>query len=152
MTGRILGAVTGTEARTARAAAVLALLGGAVYLLGLVLDVVSLLRFPEDAGRVGVHAAVDVVLASALLPGGVLLLRRQDAGRIGCIAGSAAAVLATLTAAALAAAGVTFGGPGDLATGGLSALAVVVPPALATLALAASAPAARWCTPETHPT
>lgn len=152
MIGRILGAVTGTEGRTALTAAVLALLGGAVYLLGLVLDAVSLLRFPEDAGRVAVHAAVNAVLASALLPGGVLLLRRQDAGRIGCIAGSTAALLATLTSAGLAAAGVTFGGPGDLAMGGLTALAVVVPPALVTLVLAVSAPAARWCTPEIHPT
>ena len=144
--------MTGTEGRTARAAAALALLGGVVYLAGLVLDVVALFRYPEDAWRVAVHAAVDAVLASALLPGGVLLLRRQDAGRIGCIAGSSAALLATLTSAALAAAGVTFGGPGDLAMGGLTALAVVVPPALATLALALSAPAARWCTPEIHPT
>ncbi|MGW5721810.1 hypothetical protein ACWEVP_36945 [Amycolatopsis sp. NPDC003865] len=144
--------MTGTEGRTARAAALLALLGGVVYLAGLALDVVSLLRFPEDAGRVAIHAAVDAVLASALLPGGVLLLRRQDAGRIGCIAGSSAALLATVTSAALAAAGVTFGGPGDLAMGGLTALALVVPPALVTLALAASAPAARWCTPEIHPT
>ncbi|MEV4145385.1 hypothetical protein AB0J40_17060 [Amycolatopsis sp. NPDC049691] len=144
--------MTGTEGRAARAAAALALLGGVVYLAGLVLDVVALFRYPEDAGRVAVHAAVDAVLASALLPGGVLLLRRQDAGRIGCIAGSSAALLATLTSAALAAAGVTFGGPGDLAMGGLTALAVVVPPALATLALALSAPAARWCTPEIHPT
>lgn len=144
--------MTGTEGRTALAASVLALLGGAVYLLGLVLDVVSLLRFPGDAGRVVIHAAVDLVLASALLPGGILLLRRQDAGRIGCVAGSSAALLATLTSAALAAAGVTFGGPGDLAMGGLTALAVVAPPALATLALAVSAPVARWCTPEIHPT
>ena len=144
--------MTGTEGRTALAAAVLALLGGAVYLLGLVLDVVSLLRFPADAGRVAIHAAVDLVLAAALLPGGFLLLRRQDAGRIGCVAGSSAALLATLTSAALAAAGVTFGGPGDLAMGGLTALAVVVPPALVTLALAVSAPVARWCSPEIRPT
>ncbi|MGW4519966.1 hypothetical protein [Amycolatopsis sp. NPDC004378] len=147
--------MTGTEGRTAIAAAVLALLGGLLYLVGLVLDVVALVRFPEDAGRVGVHAAVDVVLASALVPGGVLLLRRQPAGRIGCIAGSTAALLATLTSTALAAAGLTFvdfGGPGDLAMGGLTALALVVPPALATLLLSVSAPTARWCGAEIHPT
>ena len=144
--------MTRTEGRTALAAAVLALLGGLLYLAGLVLDVVALARFPDDAGRVGVHAAVDVVLASTLLPGGVLLLRRQPAGRIGCIAGSSAALLATLTSAVLAAAGLTFGGPGDLAMGGLTALALVAPPALATLLLAVSAPAARWCGIEICPT
>jgi hypothetical protein len=147
--------VTRTEGRTALAAAVLALLGGLLYLAGLVLDVVAFARFPGDAGRIGVHAAVDVVLASTLLPGGVLLLRRQPIGRIGCIAGSSAALLATLTSAVLAAAGLTFadlGGPGDLAMGGLTALALVVPPAVATLLLAVSAPAARWCGIEIRPT
>jgi hypothetical protein len=147
--------VTRTEGRTALGAAVLALLGGLLYLIGLVLDVVALVRFPDDAGRVVVHAAVDAVLASTLLPGGVLLLRRQPAGRIGCIAGSSAALLATLTSAVLAAAGLTFvdfGGPGDLAMGGLTALALVVPPAAVTLLLAVSAPTARWCGTEIRPT
>ena len=144
--------MTRTEGRTALAAAALALLGGLLYLAGLVLDVVALVRFPGDAGRVAVRAAVDAVLASTLLPGGVLLLRRQPAGRIGCIAGSSAALLATLTSAVLAVAGLTFGGPGDLAMGGLTALALVVPPALATLLLAVAAPAARWCGIEIRPT
>ncbi|WP_329055245.1 hypothetical protein OG738_17665 [Amycolatopsis sp. NBC_01488] len=144
--------MTLTEGRTALAAAVLALLGGLLYLTGLVLDVVALVRFPADAGRVAIHAAVDVVLASTLLSGGFLLLRRQPAGRIGCIAGSTAALLATVTSAALAAAGVTLGGPGALGMGGLTALALVVPPALATLLLAMSAPAARWCDTEIRPT
>jgi hypothetical protein len=53
------------------------------------LDVVTLARFPDDAGRAAVHAAVNLVLAAALLPGGVLLLRRDPLGRLGCIAGSA---------------------------------------------------------------
>jgi hypothetical protein len=144
-----------TEGRTALAAAVLALLGGLLYLAGLVLDVVALVRFPGDAGRVAVHAAVDAVLASTLLPGGVLLLRRQPAGRIGCIAGSSAALLATLTSAGLAAAGLTFagfGGPGSLAMGGLAALALVAPPAVVTLLLAVSEPTARWCDIEIRPT
>ncbi|MCR6487158.1 hypothetical protein M8542_30450 [Amycolatopsis sp. OK19-0408] len=143
-----------TERRTALAAAVLALLGGLVYLTGLCLDAVALLSFPDDAGRVGLHAAVDLVLVSALLPGGVLLLRREPLGRIGCIAGSCAAMLATLTSTLLAAAGVTFTdfGPSGLAVGGLGALALVVPPAVVTLALAASGPAARWCGAEIHPT
>ncbi len=144
--------MTRTEGRTALAAAVLALLGGLLYLAGLVLDVVALVRFPADAGRVGVHAAVNAVLALTLLPGGVLLVRRQPAGRIGCVAGSSAALLATLTSAVFAAAGVTFGGPGDLAVGGLTALALVVPPALVTLLLAGSAPTARWCETEIRPT
>jgi hypothetical protein len=144
--------VTRAEGRTALAAAVLALLGGLLYLAGLVLDVVALVRFPADAGRVGIHAAVNAVLASTLLPGGVLLVRRQPAGRIGCVAGSTAALLATLTSAIFAAAGVTFGGPGDLAMGGLTALALVAPPALVTLLLAVSAPTARWCGTEIRPT
>jgi hypothetical protein len=144
--------VTRTEGRTALAAAVLALLGGLLYLAGLVLDVVALVRFPADAGRVGIHAAVNAVLASTLLPGGVLLVRRQPAGRIGGVAGSTAALLATLTSAIFAAAGVTFGGPGDLAMGGLTALALVAPPALVTLLLAVSAPTARWCGTEIRPT
>ncbi|MFI5591585.1 hypothetical protein ACIA5G_41500 [Amycolatopsis sp. NPDC051758] len=146
---------TSTEGRTALATAVLALLGGLLYLAGLVLDVVTLVRFPDDAGRAGVHAAVNAVLASTLLPGGVLLLRRQPAGRIGCIAGSAAALLATVTSLVLAATGLAFvdlGGPGDLAAGGLAALAVVLPPAVVTLVLAVSTPAARWCVSEIHPT
>jgi hypothetical protein len=144
--------VTRTEGRTALAAASLALLGGLLYLAGLVLDVVALVRFPGDVGRVAVHAAVNAVLASTLVPGGVLLLRRQPVGRIGCIAGSSAALLATLTSAVLAAAGLTFGGPGDLAMGGLTALALVAPPAAVTLLLAASAPTARWCGTEIRPT
>lgn len=144
--------MTRTEGRTALAAVALALLGGLLYLVGLVLDLVALVRFPGDAGRVAVHAAVDAVLASTLLPGGVLLLRRQPAGRIGCIAGSSAALLATLTSTVLAAAGLTFDGPGDLAMGGLTALALVVPPAVVTLLLAASAPTARWCGTEIRPT
>jgi hypothetical protein len=144
--------VTGTEGRTALAAAVLALLGGAVYLLGLVLDVVSLLRFPEDAGRVIIHAAVDLVLASALLPGGILLLRRQDAGRIGCVAGAAEGDARRREGRRRQRREQRGRAPGDLAMGGLTALAVVAPPALATLVLAVSAPAARWCTPEIRPT
>lgn len=145
--------MTATEGRTAIAAAVLALLGGLGYLAGLCLDAVALLQFPDDAGRVGIHAAVDLVLVATLLPGGVLLLRREPLGRIGCIAGSAAAVLATLTSAILAAAGLTFvDGPGGLAAGGLTALAIVLPPAVVTLALAVSRPTARWCDAEIRPT
>ncbi|SFW65235.1 hypothetical protein [Amycolatopsis australiensis] len=144
--------MTSTERRTAVAAALLALLGGLLYLAGLVLDVVALARFPEDAGRVAVHAAVDAVLAATLLPGAVLLLRHRPAGRICCIAGSAAAVLATLTSTLLGAAGRTLDGPGALTAGGLAALAVVVPPALVTLGLALSDPTARWCDTEIHPT
>ncbi|RSD13311.1 hypothetical protein [Amycolatopsis eburnea] len=138
---------TSTEGRTALAAAALSLLGGLLYTAGFVLDVVTLARFPADAARVGLHAAVDAVLASALLPGGILLLRRHPVGRIGCVAGSSAALLATLTSLILAATGlavVDLGGPGDLAAGGLAALALVLPPSVATLALAASRPAARW--------
>jgi hypothetical protein len=136
------------DARTARAAGVLALLGGLLYLAGLLLDVVTLVRFPDDAGRTALHAAVDLVLATALLPGGVLLLRHDPLGRLGCIAGSATAIVATLTSLLLSAAGLAYvdlGGPGDLAAGGVLALLVVLPPAAATLALAVSAPAARWC-------
>lgn len=147
--------MTATERRTALVAAVLALLGGLVYLTGLGLDAVALLRFPDDAGRVAVHAVVDLVLVSALLPGGVLLLRREPIGRIGCIAGSCAAVLATLTSTVLGAAGMTFtdlGGPSGLAVGGLGAVAIVLPPAVVTLALAVSGPVARWCDTEIRPT
>lgn len=136
------------DRRTALTAAALALLGGLVYLAGLVLDVVSLVRHPADAGRVGVHAAVDGVVATLLLPGGVLLLRRHPAGRLGCIAGSSAALLAALTSMVLAVTGlavVGLGGPGDVAVGGPAAVAVVLPPAVATLLLAASRAAARWC-------
>lgn len=146
---------TSTEGRTALAAAVLALLGGLLYLAGLVLDVVTLVRFPADAGRALVHAVVNAVLVSALLPGGVLLLRRHPVGRIGCIAGSSTALLATLTSLVLSATGLAFvdlGGPGDLAAGGLAALGVVLPPAVVTLVLAVSGPVARWCGAEIHPT
>ena len=55
--------------------------------------------------------------------------------------GAAAALLATLTSLVLAATGLAFvdlGGPGDLAAGGLAALAVVLPPAVVTLVLAVS--------------
>jgi len=136
-----------TEGRTALAAAALALLGGLLYAAGFVLDVVTLVRFPADAARAGLHAAVDAVLASVLLSGGVLLPRQHPAGRLGCVAGSSAALLATLTSLVLAATGlavVDLGGPGDLAAGGVAALALVLPPSVATLALAASRPAARW--------
>jgi hypothetical protein len=146
---------TAADGRTAIAAAVLALLGGLVYLAGFVLGVVSLVRFPDDAVRTGVRVAVNAVLVALLLPGGVLLLRRHPAGRIACVAGSSAALLATLTSMILAATGlalVDLGGPGDLAAGGPAALAVVLPPAVATLVLAAARPTARWCGIETCPT
>ena len=60
-----------------------------------------------------------------------------------------------MTSLVLAATGLAFvdlGGPGDLAAGGLAALAVVLPPAVVTLVLAVSTPAERWCVFETHPT
>lgn len=139
---------TSADGRTALAAGVLAVLGGLLYLTGLALDVVSLVRFPADAGRAGIHAAVAFVLVTALLPGGVLLLRRHPLGRVGCIAGSATAIVATLTSLVLAATGLAYvdlGGPGDLVAGGVLALALVLPPAVATLALAAAPPTARWC-------
>jgi hypothetical protein len=140
--------ITFNDGRTALAAATLALLGGLLYLAGLLLDVVALVRFPDDAGRTAVHAAVDLLLTTALLPGGILLLRHDPLGRLGCVAGSATAIVATLTSSLLSATGLAYvdlGGPGGLATGGVLALLVVLPPAVATLALAGSAPAARWC-------
>ncbi|WP_328612506.1 hypothetical protein OHS18_24235 [Amycolatopsis sp. NBC_00355] len=144
----LFSALTSAAGRTARTAAGLAVLGGLVYLVGLLLDVVALVRFPDDAARTAVHAAVDLVLAAALLPGGVLLLRHDPLGRVGCIAGSATAIVATLTSLLLAATGlasVDLGGPGDLVAGGVAALFVVLPPAVVTLALAVAAPTARWC-------
>jgi hypothetical protein len=144
----IFSALTSADGRTARAAGVLAVLGGLLYAAGVLLDVVALVRFPGDAPRTAVHAAVDLLLAAALLPGGVLLLRRDPLGRLGCIAGSATAIVATLTSLLLAATGLAYvdlGGPGDLVAGGVLALVVVLPPAVVTLALAVAAPTARWC-------
>ncbi|MFG1643585.1 hypothetical protein ACGFMK_25095 [Amycolatopsis sp. NPDC049252] len=139
--------ITIDDTRTARAAGGLALLGGLLYLAGLLLDVVTLFRFPEDAARTAVHAVVDLLLTAALIPGGVLLLRRDPLGRLGCIVGSATAIVATLTSLLLSATGLASldVGPGGLVAGGVLALVVVLPPAAATLALAISAPAARWC-------
>jgi hypothetical protein len=140
--------ITIDDARTARAAGGLALLGGLLYLAGLLLDVVTLFRFPDDAARTAVRAVVGLLLATALLPGGVLLLRRDPLGRLGCIVGSSTAIVATLTSLLLSATGLAsldVGGPGGLVAGGVLALLVVLPPAVATLALAISAPAARWC-------
>ncbi|WP_410620550.1 hypothetical protein [Amycolatopsis sp. cmx-8-4] len=144
----IFSALTSVAGRTARAAAALAVLGGLLYLAGLLLDVVALVRFPGDAPRTAVHAAVDLLLTAVLLPGGVLLLRHDPLGRLGCIAGSATAIVATLTSLLLAATGLAYvdlGGPGDLAAGGVLALVLVLPPAVATLVLSAAAPTARWC-------
>lgn len=114
----IFSALTSATGRTARAAAALAVLGGLLYLAGLLLDVVALVRFPGDAPRTAVHAAVDLLLTAVLLPGGVLLMRHDPLGRLGCIAGSATAIVATLTSLLLAATGLAYvdlGGPGDLA-------------------------------------
>ncbi|MFJ1760534.1 hypothetical protein ACIOD2_09475 [Amycolatopsis sp. NPDC088138] len=139
--------ITIDDAGTARAAGGLALLGGLLYLAGLLLDVVTLFRFPDDAARTAVHAVVGLLLTAALLPGGVLLLRRDPLGRLGCIVGSTTAIVATLTSLLLSATGLASldVGPGGLVAGGVLALLVVLPPAVATLALAISAPAARWC-------
>ena len=87
VTGRILGGRDPNRRPAAVAAAVLALLGGLVYLAGLVLDVVALLRFPGDAGRWPSTLRSTPCSPRRCCPAAFSLLRRQPAAGSAAIAG-----------------------------------------------------------------
>ncbi|RSM49046.1 hypothetical protein DMA12_04840 [Amycolatopsis balhimycina DSM 5908] len=132
---------------TAIIAGVLAVLGGLLYLVGLIGGIATL------AGLgplwMGILLLVqNIVLAGTLLPGGILLFLRKPMGRVLTIVGSGLAILLSVVSVALSAAGVWYysGGFGGMYAGAAYVgLLMVLVPAGATLVLAIVKPTARWC-------
>ncbi|MFF5988920.1 hypothetical protein [Prauserella flavalba] len=131
---------------TAVAASVLALVGAAVHLLGVLalfsrIDVVSRSPFALTS------LVANVVLAGLLLPGAILLLQRKVAGQVLVATGAGFAVVyfAFMVLAGFAAR-LSLNGELDSRSVGYSSARVLVVclPAIVTLVLAVIAPTRRW--------
>jgi hypothetical protein len=133
---------------TAIIAGVLAVLGGLLYLLGLIGSVVVLANVGFRYWQ-GILNLVEVLLlVGTLLPGGILLFLRKPLGRTLTIAGSGLAIAVTVISVVLNEAGVgnLSGGIGGVHLGGaIAGLVLVIVPAGATLTLAIVKPTALWC-------
>jgi hypothetical protein len=133
---------------TAIIAGALAVLGGLLYLIGLIGGVVTLAS-PGFPLWMSLLALVqNIALAGTLLPGGILLFLRKPIGRVLTIIGSGLAILLSLVSVVMSAAGLWYysGGLGGLYAGAAYVgLLMVVVPAGATLVLAIVRPTARWC-------
>ncbi len=123
-------------------AAVLALLGGLFHLVGVAGGAV-LLAGDGDLGRSLLTFATHLLLAVALITGGVGLVLAKEFGRVATIIGAAAALVVYLLVLVLGAFGVYFLGllDGDVP---LVYLGVLCVPAIGTLVLACLPPTARW--------
>jgi hypothetical protein len=134
---------------TAIIAGVLAVLGGLLYLVGLVGSVVALATSGSVYWQYFLYLVQDLLLAGTLLPGGILLFLRKPIGRLLTIIGSGLAILVTLVSVVLGAIGLRYlsgGGVGGVYLGGaLFGLLLVLIPAGATLTLAIVKPTALWC-------
>ncbi|OXM60598.1 hypothetical protein [Amycolatopsis vastitatis] len=133
---------------TAIIAGVLAVLGGLLYLIGLIGGVVTLASpgFPLWMSLLALIQ--NIVLAGTLLPGGILLFLRKPMGRVLTIIGSGLAILLSLVSVVMSAAGLWYysGGLGGMYAGAaFVGMLTVVVPAGATLVLAIVKPSARWC-------
>ncbi|MEU5260277.1 hypothetical protein [Amycolatopsis sp. NPDC021455] len=132
---------------TAIIAGILAVLGGLLYLVGLIGGIVTL----ASLGPLWMGLLVlvqNIVLAGTLLPGGILLFLRKPVGRVLTIIGSGLAILLSLVSVVMSAAGVWYysGGLGGMYAGAaFVGLLMVLIPAGATLVLAIVKPTARWC-------
>jgi hypothetical protein len=133
---------------TAIIAGVLAVLGGLLYLLGLIGTVVVLVNVGFGYWQSILNLVEVLLLVATLLPGGILLFLRKPAGRLLTIIGSGLAILVTVLSVALDAAGVWHlsSGVGGMYLGGaIVGLVLVLVPAGATLTLAIVKPTALWC-------
>ncbi|WIV55836.1 hypothetical protein [Amycolatopsis nalaikhensis] len=133
---------------TAIIAGVLAVLGGLLYLVGLVGSVITLADFGFVDWIFVVPLVKNLLLAALLLPGGILLFLRKPAGRMLTIVGCALAIVLTIASVVLNAVGVWYfaAGIGGIHLGGaFVGLVMVLVPAGAALVLALVKPTARWC-------
>lgn len=135
-------AATSRGGGTGITAAILALLGGLFHLIGVAGGAV-MLAGDDDLARGLLTFATHLVLAAALLTGGVGLILPREFGRAATIAGSAAALTVYLLVLVLGAFGVYFLGlvDGDVP---LVYVAVLCVPAAGTLVLASLPPTGRW--------
>jgi hypothetical protein len=126
---------------------VLAVLGGLLYLIGLVGGVVGIAS-GYTPGLFILLSIQNLVLTGTLLPGGILLFVRKPIGRILTIVGSSLAILLSVVSVVLSAVGVGYfgNGVGGMRVGGaFLGLLLVLIPAGATLTLAIVKPTALWC-------
>lgn len=135
-------AATSRGGATGIAAAVLALLGGLFHLVGVAGGAV-LLAGDYDLTRGLLTFATHLVLAVALITGGVGLVLAKEFGRVAALGGAAAALAVYLLVLVLGAFGVYFLGLLDGAVP-LGYVAVLCVPAIGTLVLAWVPPTARW--------
>jgi hypothetical protein len=137
-------AVTSRGGGTGITAAVLALLGGLFHLVGVAGGAV-LLAGDYDLGRGLLTFATHLLLAAALITGGVGLVLAKEFGRVATIIGAVAALVVYVLVLVLGAFGVYFLGLVD-AEVPVVYIAVLCVPAVGTLVLALLPPTARWVT------
>lgn len=133
---------------TAIIAGVLAVLGGLLYLFGLITSVVQLTGAVSVYRTYYLYLVQDLLLVGTLLPGGILLFVRKPIGRLLTIVGSGLAILVTLVSVVLDAVGLwhfSAGIGGTYLGGAIFGLLLVLLPAAATLTLAIVKPTAIWC-------
>ncbi|SDX78151.1 hypothetical protein SAMN05421504_103825 [Amycolatopsis xylanica] len=127
---------------TAITAAVLAILGGLVHLVGAIAGAVNLGAFANVMSII-ISVGVNPILAGLLIGGGIMIFLRKPAGRINVIIGAALAIVVYATA-------IGFGAVGVYAHGIMPAAFVMLLaalPAVATVVLASLNATARWLAP-----
>ncbi|NYI89518.1 hypothetical protein HNR02_002841 [Amycolatopsis endophytica] len=137
-------AATSRGGGTGITAAVLALLGGLFHLVGVAGGAV-LLAGDYDLGRGLLTFATHLLLAAALITGGVGLVLAKEFGRVATIIGAVAALVVYVLVLVLGAFGVYFLGLVD-AEVPVVYIAVLCVPAVGTLVLALLPTTARWVT------
>lgn len=126
---------------TALTAAVLAIVGGVVHLIGAIAGVLNVGDF-QSVLAIVISVGVNPVLAGLLLGGGIMIFLRKPAGRLAVIVGAALAI--TVYASAI-----VFGAVGVYARGVLPAgfvMLIAALPAIATVVLASLSSTVRWLT------
>lgn len=130
---------------TAFLAALLAIVGGVWHLGGVVGTVLNLVEGRVSVPDLLVGLTLNLVLATVLISGALLLLRQRNRGRVLIITGTSAALVAYALTAILSMTGVAFVGfVGVGLVGGLLALLIVVVPTVVTLLLALAPSIGRW--------
>ncbi|MFD8500507.1 hypothetical protein [Amycolatopsis sp. NPDC059657] len=127
---------------TAITAAVLAILGGLVHLVGAVAGAVNLGSFVSVMSIV-ISVGVNPILAGLLIGGGIMIFLRKPAGRLNVIIGASLAIAVYATA-------IVFGAVGVYAHGIMPAafvMLIAALPAVATVVLASLSSTARWLAP-----
>ncbi|WP_370944591.1 hypothetical protein AB5J62_36525 [Amycolatopsis sp. cg5] len=127
---------------TAITAAVLAILGGVVHLVGAIAGALNLGSFVSVMSIV-ISVGVNPLLAGLLIGGGIMIFLRKPAGRLNVIIGAGLAIAVYATA-------IVFGAVGVYAHGIMPAAFVMILaalPAVATVVLASLNSTARWLAP-----